>query len=151
MRTKLISFVSALLLLVFAVYVNAASVGLQWSMNCESNVVKYILYYTTNVLATPETVIALGGTNECGEFRLGSTNIFYGNYTNMVDIIGRTNTICNVTNLVADIRYYFTIVAVNNAGLESLRAKEISHVILTSTNDIPLPAPVKGLNVISFD
>lgn len=149
MKPKLISFVSALLLLVFAVYVNAASVRLQWDMNCESNVVKYILYYTTNVLTTPETEIDRGGTNECGKFYPPSTNIFYGQYSTLVEVLGRTNTNCHLSNLVTDVKYYFTIAAANNSGLQSLRSAEISHIIPKSTNSVATNK-VGGLTVISF-
>jgi hypothetical protein len=150
MKTKLILFVNALLILLFSVYVNASNVRLQWDMSCDSNVVKYVMYYTTNVLSTPETIIYPGGTNSCGEFDPRSTNIFFGRYSTMTEVLGRTNTICSLSNLVVGVKYYFAVSAVNHVGLESVRSREISHIISESTNSISTNR-VGGLVVLSYE
>jgi hypothetical protein len=144
-----ISFFIGIFFILFGYYINAASVKLAWDVSCETNVVKYVFFYTTNILTTPETEVEIGATNECGVYYPTTTNIFYGHYTNSIDIIGRTNTMCIISNLIAGSKYYFTIKCVNNYGLESFRAGELSYIVPNTTN--VLPTKVGGLTIISFE
>lgn len=126
----------------------AFSARLKWSPSCNTNVVQYTVFYTTNRLLTPITNIGPASVDECGDQRPAYTNVFYGNYnfTNIFVVKGYTNDSVIITNLVRGATYYFTVTC-STSFFESDRSKEVTYT--PSTNAF---APrVDGVVVIKFE
>lgn len=133
----------------FAQATNTAKVTLAWDPNCSSEIKGYGVYYTTNALSVPKTNIYPSFVDDCGTNRPISTNIYYGNYsTNVVEVVGRTNTTCIVSNLVRGSKYYFIVRSQNFGGLESDDSNEVGFTVpLTPTNS--LPTKPEGFRIMS--
>jgi YHS domain-containing protein len=124
-------------------------VGLAWDPICNTNVTAFIVYYGTNTLVTPVTIVEPAHVDDCGVSRPAETNIFKGqyNFTHIVNGYTSTNTV--MTNLVKGVKYYFSISCRNAAGLESDRSNEIEYIVpLYSTNSVP--SKVRGVRVIEI-
>lgn len=129
MKTNPFYYILALVCLVFAGYVHAASVKVTWDASCNQNVIKYTVLYTSNTLTVPQVEFHKAETNECGVSYPAITNTFYGFYTNSIDVMGVTNIVCQITNLVRGVTYYFTVKCSDIYGLESERATEIKYTV----------------------
>lgn len=108
----------------------AASVTLAWNKSC--NVAGYRVYYGPT--GTLRTNIYPSMTDGCGVVRPAETNVYHGQYTNNVTVVGETNTTCTISNLVVGATYYFVVTCYDSAGLESDFSNEVG---LT----IPRPKP----------
>ena len=136
------------LCLVLTLVGNAATVRLRWDPLCSPSVNRYEVFYTTNELTSPQKEIEVGGKDDCGVIRPSTTNIFRGNYTNYIQVIGRTNVECQFTNLIVGVKYYFSVRAVDNIGLQGMKSMELIYVVPAETNIAP---KVSGVTVLTFE
>lgn len=123
----------------FAQATNTAKVSLAWDGNCDVQVTRYGVYFTTNKLSVPRTNVIPAYIDDCGTNRPTATNIYNGSYsTNVVFSEGRTNTTATVTNLTRGATYYFIVRSRNAAGLESDDSNEVGFTVpLFPTNSVP--------------
>lgn len=125
-------------------------ISLSWDVSCNTNIFQYVLYYGTNVLATPITNVVSSIIDDCGINRPAKTNVYKGSYTTSINVFGRTNNVVTVTNLVKGVKYYFTITYKAEGELESNPATEVEYTVpLYPTNSIP--SRTVGLRVLSVE
>lgn len=141
-------FVGTLVLCVLSGLSETYSAKIKWIPSCNSNVIQYTVFYTTNKLEIPITNIIPSLVDECNFQRPSYTNVYYGKYdlTNIANVNGYTNSECVITNLIRGVRYYFTVTC-NTFAFQSLRSKEVTHMSSTNISK----SKVNGLSVISFD
>ncbi len=121
--------------------VSAVTVTLAWDANCDTSVIGYNMYYggpSGNI----RTNINSAYVDGCGTNRPAATNLYYGNYTNFVPVIGRTNTTTTVTNLIPGHQYYFAVTSRNAVGLESDFSNEVGYMLPTNIVSMNLPTAV---------
>ena len=142
----------ACLSLIASLCINAQSAGvtLAWDQCCNTNIVGYVLYYTTNTVATPVTNVFTAFLDDCGINRPGSTNVYYGNWNlaTAQNVVGITNATTSVTNLVKGAKYFFVVTA-KTATLESDKSNEISYTAPLFPTNVP-PSKVQGVRIIAI-
>jgi len=126
-----------------------ASVTLAWDGNCDTNVIGYTLYYGGPATSIKTNIIR-AYTNDCGIFIPNKTNLYFGVYTNTLEINGRTNNMCTVSNLTAGGQYYFTITSRSRDGLESDYANEVGYLIPTNLPS-GMPSAVLNFRIIKIE
>lgn len=126
---------------------NVRSANLIWKESCNPTVIKYTVYYTTNVVSKPVTNITAIEIDDCDYLKPAATNIFYGKYnsTNRIFITGITNVTCTVTNLVIGTKYYFTLTCSSSVS-ESGQSPELSFVPVMT----PILSTVRDVVVLSW-
>ncbi len=124
-------------------------IGLAWDPICNTNVTVFVVYYGTNTLTTPLTVVEPAHIDDCGVNRLADTNVFRGSYIFTQIVSGYTSTNTVITNLVKGVKYYFSLTCKNAAGLESEKSNEVEYTVpLFSTNSVP--SKVRGVRVVEI-
>lgn len=127
-----------------------SSITLAWDASCNTNVVGYSLYYTTNTLTVPVTNVYPAYIDDCGVSMPGYTNVYKANWNlsavkNVVGIANVTNT---VTNLSRGKTYYFVVTA-KSATMESDKSSEIWHTIPLFPTNVA-PSKVTGVRILSI-
>lgn len=124
------------------------SVTLTWDQSCNTNVIGYCVYYTTNTLPAITNIIT-SGLDDCGNIQPSETNVYHGNWSlaTAQNIIGINNVMTTVTNLSKGKTYYF-FVTCKTAYLESDKSIEVSHTVPLFPTNIP-PSKVRGPKVLS--
>jgi hypothetical protein len=144
---KLVAIFSILMLAAFVA--KGASVTLAWDGNCSTEVTGYKCYYGLTT-SDARTNIVQAYVNDCGVSVPASTNVYWGSYTNSVQVSGRTNTTCVVSNLLAGVTYSFVVVSRNDAGLESDYSNGITYTVPNVVTNLP-PSKVENFRVISVN
>lgn len=138
------------LLLSVGLSINVHSSGaiLQWDPVCNTNVLQYNFYFTTNKFTVPQTNVFSAYVDDCGVNRPVSTNVYFGSYspTNFIALAGRTNTTLSLTNLTKGVTYYFYVTC-RSLFFESEKSSEVSFQIpMYSVNSVP--SKVNGIKVL---
>lgn len=108
-----------------------------WKKTCDSSVANYAVYFTSNTLSSPQPQVVLEEPDDCGTYYPKRTNYYYGSYNiSNIIIVDVTNTNCIISNLTANVKYYF-MVTCRSGSLEGQQSEEVSLIpqliIRTST------------------
>lgn len=124
------------------------NVTLGWDVSCNTNIVGYILYYSSNSVPPAVTNVIAAYTDDCGVSQPLRTNIYYGkSMTNTVAINGRNNASCTVSNLALGKTYYFTVTS-RTLTLESDVSAEVSYTVPLFPANTP-PTRPEGFRINS--
>jgi len=141
-----------LFLLTFFTYnVIASTVTLVWDGSCDPVVTGYKVYWGPPN-PPPTTNVVQSYTDDCGRVQPTTTNVYWGrSYTNFVHVLGRTNTIVTISNLVVGATYCFAATSTSDNNLESGFSSEVSYVVPEMTDTNAPPTAVQGFRILKIE